>query len=217
MTAPRVAIVDYGVGNLLSACRAFERCGAEVALTGEPARIAMADRLVLPGVGAFASCMGALEDHGLIEPVRQFAASGRPMIGICVGMQMLFDASEEFGDTNGLGLMPGRVKLIPDTEVDGEPQKIPHIGWAALTTPADAPETNWSDTILKDLSPGAEAYFVHSYTAWPDDPSHRLADVSYGGRRISAAVRKDNLFGTQFHPEKSGPRGLAILQAFLEL
>jgi glutamine amidotransferase len=217
MTSPRVVIVDYGIGNLLSARRAFEHCGAEVMLTSDGAAVKAADRLVLPGVGAFASCIRTLSAHGLVEPVLQFAASGRPMIGICVGMQMLFDASDEFGENPGLCLLPGRIKRIPDSDRNGERQKIPHIGWNALTLPGEAPSNSWADTILDGLSPGAEVYFVHSYTAWPENPSHRLADADYGGQRISAVVRKDNIFGTQFHPEKSGPRGLAIIQAFLRL
>jgi glutamine amidotransferase len=212
-----VVIVDYGIGNLLSALRAFERCGAKVALTGDPERIAAADRLVLPGVGAFASCIGTLRERNLAEPVKQFAESGRPMIGICVGMQMLFDASEEFGEHDGLGLLPGRIKRIPDTDSEGQAHKIPHIGWNGLRAPIKAPDGLWEKTILDGVPQGSDVYFVHSYTAWPSNPAHRLADANYGGQRIAAAVRKDNLYGTQFHPEKSGARGLQIIQSFLAL
>lgn len=217
MNGRRVAIADYGVGNLRSAQRAFAHCGARADLTSEPAAIAAADLLVLPGVGAFAHCMRSLEACGLIEPVKHFVASGRPIMGICVGMQMLFEGSEEFGRHSGFGFLPGWIKRIPDLNAHGEPHRIPHIGWNALSPPIESNDGSWSGTILDAVQPGTEVYFVHSYTAWPDNVQHRLADADYGGCRISAAVRKDNIFGTQFHPEKSGPAGLRIIDGFLKL
>ena len=215
MSARRVTIVDYGIGNLLSAARAFSHCGADVRLTDEPAAIGGAERLVLPGVGAFADCMRALDGRRLVDPVKAFAASGRPMIGICVGMQMLFDASEEFGEHGGLGLLPGRIKRIPDTTTDGARQKIQHIGWAAVA-PSERSDQSWARSILATTRPGTDFYFLHSYTAWPDRESHRLGDADYGGRRISAIVRNENVYGTQFHPEKSGPHGLSVITCFLD-
>lgn len=210
----KVLLVDYGVGNILSVSRALAACGGDVELTADPLRVASADRVVLPGVGAFGDCVDRLRDHGLAEPVAEFAATERPFLGICVGMQMLFDTSEEFGEHEGLGLIPGRVTRLPATDVTGQPHKIPHIGWNELEVPDGA---DWAGTILDGLDERERCYFVHSYTAEPKDPLTRLADCDYGGIRISAAVRSGSLFGCQFHPEKSGPTGLRILSNFLSL
>ena len=210
----RVVVVDYGVGNLLSVCRALEACGAAVELTPDTGRIAQADRVVLPGVGAFGDCMYELNRRSLIKPIMDFIASGRPLLGICVGMQMMLEIGEEFGEHKGLGLIPGRVRAIPGTAADGKRHKIPHIGWNALTRPAGA---DWSNTILDGVEPGTTCYFVHSFTAEPESDRFRLADCDYNGRRISAALQVGNVSGTQFHPEKSGAVGLRILQNFLSL
>jgi glutamine amidotransferase len=209
----RATIVDYGSGNVLSVRRALEHCGAEVALASRGEDLTMAERLVLPGVGAFAACINALEQRRLLAAIRAFAASGRPFLGICVGMQILFEESEEFGTHAGIGLVPGTVRRIPATGADGKPHRVPHIGWAPLALPAG--RNGWSGTILADIAPGDSAYFVHSFAAVPADPRHRLADVDYDGRPISAAVVRDNVSGTQFHPEKSGPIGLQIVSRFL--
>jgi imidazole glycerol-phosphate synthase subunit HisH len=209
----RATIVDYGSGNVLSVRRALEYCGAEVTLANRPDMVAAADRLVLPGVGAFAECMRALEQRQLLQPVRAFAASGRPFLGICVGMQILFDESEEFGRNDGLGLVPGKVERVPPTGTSGQPHRVPHIGWAPLVLPEG--RNGWAGTILADVTPGDCTYFVHSYTGAPTNPLHRLADVDYNGCTISAAVVRDNISGTQFHPEKSGPVGLKIVSRFL--
>jgi glutamine amidotransferase len=209
----RATIVDYGSGNVLSVQRALEHCGADVTLANRAEALAAADRLVLPGVGAFAECMRALQARHLVEPIRAFAASGRPFLGICVGMQILFDEGEEFGRHAGIGLVPGKVVIVPRTGTDGKPHRIPHIGWAPLTLPGG--RNGWNGTILADIAPGNCTYFVHSYTGAPTEPLHRLADVDYNGRTISAAIVRDNISGTQFHPEKSGPVGLKIVSRFL--
>lgn len=214
MTESTIVIVDYGVGNLLSVCRAVAHCGATPLLTNDPERIAAADRVILPGVGAFGDCAAALRANGLDQSVQAFAATGRPLLGICVGMQVLFDVSEEYGEHAGLGLIPGRVKAIPAITMDGLPHKTPHIGWSAIRSASDGP-ADWSGSTLAGVTPGTAMYFVHSFTAWPQNPAHRLADTLYGGQRISAAVRSGNISGTQFHPEKSGPAGLAVLASFL--
>jgi len=211
---PVVTVADYGVGNLLSVARAFERCGATVVLTAEPAAIAGADYLVLPGVGAFADGMSGLRQRGLIEPIREFAARGRPFLGICLGMQMMLTSSEEFGSTRGLDLIAGTVVPIPATGSDGRAHKIPHIGWNAIEPPRCGA---WQGTPLADTPPGTEMYFVHSFTAVPESAEHRLADASYNGRVVSAAIRSGNLCGCQFHPEKSGAAGLRLLVTFLAL
>jgi glutamine amidotransferase len=205
-------IVDYGSGNVLSVQRALEHCGGEVARAETPEQVRRAERLVLPGVGAFAACMGALEVRGLVPAIREFAASGRPFLGICVGMQILLEESEEFGRHAGIGLVPGRVARIAADGADGKPHRVPHIGWAPLQPPDGR---GWAGTLLADLAPGDAAYFVHSYAAVPADPDHRLADVDYDGRTISAAIARDNVSGTQFHPEKSGPVGLKVIARFL--
>jgi len=209
-----VTIIDYGSGNLLSVARAFERCGAQPTLSHDAAEIENAARLVLPGVGAFADGMQGLRERGLIEPIRRYAASGRPLLGICLGMQMLASASTEFGEHEGLGLIPGRVVPIPAVDVDGATQKIPHIGWADLTPP-DA--ERWSGTMFEGTVQGTSVYLVHSFHFVPTDPAHRLADCFYGGHHIAAAVQSGNTLGCQFHPEKSGEAGLKLLIAFLRL
>jgi imidazole glycerol-phosphate synthase subunit HisH len=208
----KVVLVDYGVGNLLSVSRALAACGGEVDQTGDPGRVANADRLVLPGVGAFGDCMAELLRRGLGDPVRQFARTGRPMLGICVGMQILFDTGEEFGTHAGLGLLPGTVIAIPPTTDSGERRKIPHIGWNALRPEAGG---DWRGSILADVAPGESVYFVHSYAARPAENRDLLAAADYDGCSITAAVGRDNLSGCQFHPEKSGPVGLRILTRFL--
>lgn len=210
---PKVTVIDYGMGNLLSVTRAFEHCGAEVKLTGSPDEVKSAEFLVLPGVGAFADGMRELEKRKLIPAIRNFVEKERPFLGICLGMQMLMEQSEEFGRHKGLGFIPGRVERIPDTAVNHKPHKIPHIGWNELRKPSLS--TDWNDTPLCDVEPGESVYFVHSYTAVPQNESDRLADCLYNGRRISAAVRSGKIYGCQFHPEKSGPVGLRIIQAFL--
>jgi glutamine amidotransferase len=208
-----VAVIDYGVGNLLSVSRALEHCGARANVTADPAAILAAERVLLPGVGSFASGMQALRRHGLDAVVGQVAAAGTPLLGICLGMQMLFDESEEFGVTAGLGLIPGRVVRMPSVTTDGALQKIPHIGWNELTVAGG--RAAWQHRLLADVVAGDAVYFVHSYMAEPTDPAHRLADCDYGGTMVSAVVGRDNVLGCQFHPEKSGEVGLKILRRFL--
>lgn len=210
---PDVAVIDYGVGNLLSVRRGFEHCGARVTVTSEPAEILAASRVVLPGVGAFANAMSELNRFGLGDVVRDVAAKGTPLLGICLGMQMLMDESDEFGTTRGLGLIKGHVVAVPDQTTLGEAQKIPHIGWNGLR-PVEGGRS-WADTPLKNVDHGDAAYFVHSFMAKPDDPGHRVADCYYGNQAISAVVARDRIIGCQFHPEKSGTVGLRVLRSFL--
>ncbi|HKQ13577.1 MAG TPA: imidazole glycerol phosphate synthase subunit HisH [Steroidobacteraceae bacterium] len=209
---PEVIVIDYGVGNLLSVRRGFEHVGATVTVTGDRERILSGPRVVLPGVGAFGNAMRMLHELQLEPVIRQLVARGTPLFGICLGMQLLLDESEEFGTTAGLGLIRGRVTPIPQRALDGAPLKIPHIGWNALQASGDA---SWDTTVLADTRPGAEMYFVHSYMATPEDSAHRLADCAYGGHRIPAVIGLENVSGCQFHPEKSGELGLQILRRFL--
>ena len=213
MTRPEVAVIDYGVGNLLSVQRAFERCGASVVVTGEPEAILNAPRVVLPGVGAFANGMAELRRRGLDEVARQVAARGVPLLGICLGMQMLLSASEEFGVTPGLDLIPGRVVALNSVGRCGTPLKVPHVGWNSLVLAAG--QAGWAETLLREVRPAEAVYFVHSFAAQPEDPRHRIADCLYGGHAIAAVVVNDNVAGCQFHPEKSGEVGLQILRGFL--
>lgn len=215
MSAPEVTVIDYGVGNLLSVQRGFEHVGAKVTLTAEPEQILAAKWVVLPGVGAFANAMQALEQLRLVDVLRELARQQTPLLGICLGMQLLLDESEEFGVTQGLGLIPGRVIPIPTYSVDGQPQKIPHIGWNTLQPSSTL--ARWDGTLLQDIQPGEAAYFVHSYMASPTDPVHRVAECVYGGHLIPAAIGRNHIMGCQFHPEKSGEVGLKILRRFLLL
>ena len=211
----KVTVIDYGLSNLLSVQHAFAHFGAEVQVTSSPADVLAADALVLPGVGAFQDGMQGLEQLGLIEPIKQKTAQGTPLLGICLGMQMLFDESEEFGLHKGLGLIPGRVVRIPDVDADGSPQRVPHISWNPLY-PAGG-RTDFSGTALQNVQPGQECYFIHSYEAKPAAEEYRLADTVYGGRKVCAAAQNGCVIGTQFHPEKSGPVGLGIIKAYLDL
>lgn len=211
----KVHVVDYGRGNIASVCRGLERCGGEVVLTTRPDDLAGAERVLLPGVGAFGDCMEQMHQLGFADAVRRFVDAGRPLLGICVGMQVLHALGEEFGRHEGYGFIPGTVSAIPRTAADGRPHKTPHIGWTALQPPAEATRDRWRGTVLEPLEPGTAVYFVHSFTAAPEVAGDRLADCDYNGRRIAAAVQRDNITGLQFHPEKSGPAGLAVLARFL--
>jgi glutamine amidotransferase len=209
----RVTVVDYGLGNLFSVKTALEHCGASVEVTDSADAVARAPRLILPGVGAFADGMSGLRQRNLIAPIREYAASGRPFLGICLGMQMMMDCAEEFGLHDGLAVIPGKVVAIPRIGIDGSPHKIPHIGWSDLVAPRI--QTDWQDSILDGLRPGAAMYFVHSYMAVPADRSHTLAVCVYSGHPVTAVIRKGSLYGCQFHPEKSGEDGLDLLRRFL--
>lgn len=208
-----VHVVDYGVGNLHSVSRAVEKVGGIAQLTSDPALLKSAERIILPGVGAFKPCIDTLRESGLAEAIASFARNERPFLGICVGMQVLFDYSLEFGRHEGLGLIPGHVAPIPGQDQTGS-RKVPHIGWSPLLLPAG--RTDWSGSLLAEQSAGrSSAYFVHSYSCLPSDAEHRLAEVNYADYPICAAVQSGNIIGCQFHPEKSGEVGLRILSAFL--
>jgi imidazole glycerol-phosphate synthase subunit HisH len=212
LKTPEVIVIDYGMGNLLSVQRGLEQCGAKVILTASPAKILAANRVVLPGVGAFANAMQALKHLGLVEVIQELAQQKTPLLGICLGMQLLLEASEEFGEAAGLGLIPGRVIPVPNRTISGAMQKIPHIGWSAIH-PSTA--TGWNQSILQDNSPGEAVYFVHSYMAAPFNPAHRIADCLYGEHKIAATIAREQITGCQFHPEKSGKVGLKVLHKFI--
>ena len=213
MKIPEVTVIDYGVGNLLSVQRGLEHCGAKVTLTTDPEKILTAKRVVLPGVGAFANAMQSLDRLGLIAAIRELAQCKTPLLGICLGMQLLLEESEEFAVTAGLGLIPGRVIAVPDQTISGAKQKIPHIGWSALNPSKSV--VGWEKTLLQDNRSRDAAYFVHSFMAVPTDPKHSIADCLYGGHKIPATIGRDQITGCQFHPEKSGEVGLKILRRFI--
>ena len=199
------AIVDYGVGNLFSLQSSLAAIGAEAVVTADPAVLRAADRIILPGVGAFGDAAQKLRDTGLDTVLKELAASGKPLMGICLGMQLLFEKSYEFGEFEGLGLIPGVVRPIAD--VIPADYKIPHIGWNALRFTTPSP-------LFKNITEGDCVYFVHSFYA--DCGDSVIATAEYGAP-LTAAVAKSNVYGCQFHPEKSGTVGLAILKAFTEL
>ncbi len=212
----KVTLMDYGMCNLLSVARAFEYCGADVEMTEDPGVAMRAEKLVVPGVGAFRDSIDEVEKRGFGDAIRRFVDAGRPLLGICVGMQMLFETSEEFGDHPGLGVFAGRVAAIPRVNTDGALQRVPHIGWNHLMTPEAG--RSWRGSILDGFEGTHPAfYFVHSYSAVPVDPAVRLADVFYGGHRICAAVQRGNVMATQFHPERSGKLGLSLVCRFISL
>lgn len=201
-----IAIVDYGMGNLRSAQKGLEKAGHAAVITDDVAEIEQADGVVLPGVGAFKDCYEGLASRGLVEPVKAAAASGKPFLGICVGMQLLFEESEEGGVSPGLGIFPGRVVRFPDAHATG--LKVPHMGWNQLARVAghDCP-------ILDATSASPYVYFVHSYYPRPADPSLVLATANYG-LDFAAVVGRGNVFACQFHPEKSQQEGINLLRSF---
>ncbi len=198
-----IALVDYGIGNLRSVANALQHVGAQIEVTSDPLVLAQAEKIVLPGVGAFGDGMAYLAEYGLVEPLRQLAGEGRPLLGICLGMQLLFEESEEHGSNAGLGLLPGRVLAFPPGDL-----KIPQIGWNEILPERDSP-------LLAGLPAPAYAYFNHGFycNALPEDT---VASCEYGVR-FSAVVQRGSLMGMQFHPEKSQQVGLQLLQNFVRM
>ena len=206
-----INIIDYEMGNLRSVAKAFERLGCAVRVSGDPRDIVTADKVVLPGVGAFRDCVDNLRSGGFVEPLLEHIEAGKPMLGICVGMQMLFDESHEFGVHRGLGLIPGKVLRFPSGMTEaGEQLKVPHMGWNTLEIRRPAP-------IFADIASGSFVYFVHSYYCAADDSADIAATCRYGDVEFCAALWRDNIMATQFHPEKSQDVGLRIFRNFGEL
>jgi glutamine amidotransferase len=213
MSIPNVTIIDYGVGNLLSVQRGFEYFGASVELTSDPEKILSAQRVVLPGVGAFPKAMQALKNQNLVTVIQELSDQGTPLLAICLGMQLLLEGSDEFGQTAGLSLISGRVVAVPNKTIDGTIQKIPNIGWSSLNV--SSTRSSWENTILQDIKPGDAAYFVHSFMSQTSDQKNQIAHINYGGHKVSAVINRDKITGCQFHPEKSGLVGLKILKRFI--
>ena len=200
-----IAIIDYQMGNLRSVQKGFEKVGFAAKVTSSADDILQADRVVLPGVGAFGDAINELRQRGLVDPIRQVIEEGKPFLGICVGLQLLFDCSYEGGQHEGLGILPGEVRKF---DLPRE-YKVPHMGWNKAVVKRDAP-------ILRDIAQGTHFYFVHSYYAVPADPGVTAIEANYH-HPFCAMIWRDNLFATQFHPEKSQSHGLRLLKNFAEL
>ncbi len=215
MSGPRIAVVDYEMGNLRSVSSALAHLGAEGVITADPDEVRSADGVVLPGVGAFGDAARALEGRGLTEVLKDCAGTaaggeGRPFLGICLGLQLLLDSSQEALDVRGLGVLPGRVLRFAERDPAGERLKVPHMGWNSVEPGAPNPLT-------AALSGGEHFYFVHSYYALTELPGDTALACEYGGVRFAAMAARGKLFATQFHPEKSQALGLAMLKAFVEM
>lgn len=203
----KIAIVDYSLGNLFSVQQAFEVIGIHPVITHDQQEILDADGVVLPGVGSFGAAMQQLRNLRLDSALHDIAQSGKPLLGICLGMQLLFESSEEFGHERGLGILPGTVSRLPEEQVG----HIPQIGWNRIRPASQA----WEGTILEGIPSGAWMYFVHSYFVSPTDLSDILTLTTYEGFEYCSAVRRGNIVATQFHPEKSGEPGLSMYSAWI--
>jgi glutamine amidotransferase len=204
--SPRIAVVDYGAGNLRSVAKALERSGLETFVSSDPSALRSAEAVVLPGVGAFADAAGSLAAKGLDDAVRDSIEAGRPYLGLCLGLQLLFEESDEHGCSPGLGLLKGRVERFPGRDAGDRPLRVPHIGWNEVRFSGRHP-------MLEALPDRDHYYFVHSYRAVPARREDVVGSVEYGGE-FAAAVARDNLFAVQFHPEKSQAAGHRLLDAF---
>lgn len=205
----KIVIVDYGVGNIHSAMKGLKRFTENVVLSEDPEVIRNASALVLPGQGAFQTGMDGLKVRGLLNIVKEAGAAGKPILGICLGAQLLLSKGFEFGEHEGLGFMPGSVIHFPTLEPG---TKIPHMGWSSIN---EASPGKWKSTALEGLRNEAEMYFIHSYILQPTNPAHILATTTYGGLTFPSVIGTGNIIGCQFHPEKSGEEGLGIVGRFV--
>jgi glutamine amidotransferase len=215
MNKEKVVVIDYGLGNLFSVQRALEYCGASnICISSDINDVINADRLILPGVGAFEDGARGLKNLGLVEPIKSHSFNNKPILGICLGMQLLATNSQEFGSHAGLNLIPGNVLPIPTENSKSERRKVPFIGWAKLETSENSKSQN---ILVNELGKNQSVYLVHSYYYSPDNIEHLVATYDYQGEKITAVIRSDNIYGFQFHPEKSGEVGLGLLRAFLQV
>ena len=199
-----ITVVDSGIANIGSVLSSLRRIGSDARTTRSPDEIATAEALLLPGVGTFRDGMASLQQFALVEPIQHAARNGVPILGICLGMQLLSDGSDEFGDCDGLGLVPGRVTRLTSTQAN---ERIPNIGWCDVHPRHDA-------TLFREVSPGTAFYFAHSYHFVCDDAGSVAAEMSFGAKAVTVAVQHGSIFGAQFHPEKSQDAGLSVLAAF---
>ena len=207
----KIAIIDYGIGNVRSIMNAFDNQGADVFLTNSKDEILKSDGLVLPGVGTFSHGMNNLECYDLVDVIKKYVVLDKPFMGICLGMQLLFEESEEFGQTSGLGLISGKVVKLPTKDDDNE--KLPHVSWNELNVKS----AQWTNTILENIEEGSDMYFVHSFVAQPKDSDNVLSITEYSNHNFCSSVNKGNIYGCQFHPEKSGKTGLKVIKNFIRI
>jgi len=203
-----IAIVDYGIGNVRSIINAFRKNNVEPILTNDKDTILKADGVVLPGVGAFAHGMENLYKFSLVDTLKLYVDTNKPLLGICLGMQMLLEESEEFGKTKGLGFIKGKVIKMPIRN-----EKLPHVSWNEIKPKS----IKWNDTILDNIEYNSDMYFVHSYVAMPQDDNDVLAITEYDRYNFCSVLKKDNIYGCQFHPEKSGEIGLKVIKNFIKI
>lgn len=211
---PVVAIVDCGMGNLYSVQQACHAAGVRAEITSEPKRVQDADGIVLPGVGAFGDAMETLRRHDLVDPLQEAARQEKPFMGVCLGFQLMASHSEEFGRHDGLGLVAGSVVRLENGQAPTERVKVPQVGWNRIWGGDAGPSGRWAGTALDGIPEGAYMYFVHSFHVRPNDDGIVASRTRYGPNDIVSAIRRGNLFGCQFHPERSGPLGLQIYQNF---
>ena len=211
----KVTILDYGFGNVFSLANALKFLNVNAYISNDPNHLIKSDRIIITGVCAFNACIDKMKEKRLDEFLIKYAELGRPILGICIGMQILFDSSNEFSECKGLSLIKGNIKEIPNKTKEGKNLKVPHMGWSELL-PANSMD-NWNDGIMKSIKPSMSAYFAHSYSAQNMNVENIVAETSYGGNKLNAVVQNDNIFGCQFHPEKSHNLGLKILENYLNI
>lgn len=213
----RAAIVDYGLGNLFSVLHASRHSGIDAFITSSPQEIAEANAVILPGVGAFADAMSCLNRLDLAQPLKDYSQSGKPLFGICLGLQLLLTESEEFGSTRGLDIIPGTVKRFHEPkDAEGRLLKIPHVGWNRSVPPAGR-ANGWKGTPLEPLGNEAMMYFVHSFYVTPDNEEFVLSKTTYGDQEFCSSIHKDQTFAFQFHPERSGEEGIQVYRKIREI
>ncbi|HEY0680473.1 MAG TPA: imidazole glycerol phosphate synthase subunit HisH [Chitinophagaceae bacterium] len=209
-----VVIIDYHLGNLFSVQQACRHLGADAKISSDKNELLAADYAILPGVGAFGDAMKTLEELDLINPIHDFIQSGKPFMGVCLGLQLLFSESEEFGNHKGLNIVEGLTRRFPAVNTDGQLLKVPQIEWNQIQ---HANGTTWENSPLQECSEGEYMYFVHSYYVLPENKEVTLSTTTYGGLTYCSSIAKDNVFACQFHPERSGEHGLKIYRSFLNL
>jgi len=207
----KIIIINYEIGNVRSILNAFEKVGITPILSRNKSEILNADGIVLPGVGSFSHGMKNLDKYSLVDTLKEYAKTNKPILGICLGMQMLLEESQEFGITKGIGLIPGKVIKLPIK--DQAYEKLPHISWNEIKLK----KINWNNTILKNIKHNSDMYFVHSYIAIPDNEEHILSTTEYSKYEFCSSIKKNNIYGCQFHPEKSAFLGLQIIENFVNI